>query len=42
MFIFETERERAGEGQKVRETQNQEQALGSELMAQSLMQGSNP
>ena len=40
MFIFE--RARAGEGQKERDTQNLKQALGSELSAQSLMQGLNP
>ena len=45
MFIFEIERERdrvqAGEEQRERETQNLKQAPGSELSAQSLMQGSN-
>ena len=30
-----------GEGQKERETQNQKQATGSELPAQSLMEASN-
>ena len=48
MFIFERERERErqsmrrGEGQRERKTQNPKQAPGSELSAQSLMQGSNP
>ena len=45
MFIFENERERGraqvGEGQRERETQNLKQAQGSELLAQSLMQGLN-
>ena len=43
MFIFERERDRAqvGEGQRKRETQNLKQAPGSELSAQSWMQGSN-
>ena len=44
MFILERKRERkreqVGEGQ--REGENLEQAPGSELSAQSLMQGSNP
>ena len=35
------DRERAGVEQKERETQNLKQAPGSELSAQSLMQGSN-
>ena len=39
MFIFE--RERKGEGQRERETQNTKQAAGSELSAQSWTQGSN-
>ena len=45
MFIYFWERERAwawaGEGQGERETQNPKQAPGSELSAQSPMQGSN-
>ena len=47
MFIFKRERERQrdraqmGEGQRERETQNPKQAPGSELSAQSPMQGSN-
>ena len=43
MFIYlgETERVQAGEGQKERETQNPKQAPGSELSAQSPMRGSN-
>ena len=46
MFIFERERERErpgmnGGGSKERETQNLKQALGSELSAQSPMQGLN-
>ena len=47
MFVFEREgeRERASmsrEGAEREETQNLKQALGSELSAQSLTQGSNP
>ena len=42
MFERETDRTRLGEGQRERKTQNLKQALGSELLAQSLMQGSNP
>ena len=53
MFIFERERERetdrqtdrhhapAGEGQRERKTQNPKQAPGSELLAQSVIQGLN-
>ena len=45
LFIFEKqterERERTEEGQRERETQNPKQAPGSELLAQSLMRGSN-
>ena len=42
--IFETEGDRAqvGEGQRERETQNPEQAPGSELSAPSLMAGLEP
>ena len=44
MFIFETETDRAqvGEEQREREIQKPKQAPGSELSAQSLIQGSNP
>ena len=47
MFIIferetERDREQAGEGQRERETQNPKQAPGSELSAQSPMQGLNP
>ena len=43
LFTFETERDTAwaGERQRERETQNPKQAPGSELSAQSPMQGSN-
>ena len=43
MFISETETDRArvGEGQRERKTQNLKQASGSELSAQTPMQGSN-
>ena len=46
MFIFDRERERereieSREGQRERETQNVKQAPGSNLSAQSPMQGSN-
>ena len=45
MFIFERERERdrvqVGEGQRDKETQNPKQVSGSEMSAQSPMQGSN-
>ena len=43
-IIFEEDRnrEQAGKGQRERETQNREQAPGSELSAQSPMQGLNP
>ena len=44
MFIFERQREtehKWGEGQREKETQNPKEAPGSELSAQSLMQGSN-
>ena len=42
MFISETETEHEwGRVERERETQNQKQAPGSELSAQSLMQGSN-
>ena len=40
MFIFERERERERE-RRERDTQNLKQALGSELLAQSLMRDSN-
>ena len=44
MFIFERQRGTAqmGEGQRERETQSPKQAPGSEFLAQSPMQGSNP
>ena len=45
LYIFaKRERERASEGgaERERDTQNLKQAPGSELSAQSLMQGSNP
>ena len=43
MCIFdEGERVQAGEGQRERETQNQKQAPGSELSAQSPVWGLNP
>ena len=44
MFIFEKERDRvsAGDGKRERETQNPQQAPGSELSAQSPSRGSNP
>ena len=44
MFIFERERERenGGGAERQRETPNLKQATGSELSAQSPMQGSNP
>ena len=44
LFIFGTERDRAwtGEGQRERETQNRNQAPGSEQSAQSLTWGWNP
>ena len=38
----ERDREQAGKGKTERETQNQKQAPGSELLAQSMMRGSNP
>ena len=45
MFLFISERQRdraqAGEGQRKRETQNPKQAPGSELPAQSPLQGWN-
>ena len=41
-LFFERDRMRAGEGQGERETENPKQALGSELSAQTPMQGSNP
>ena len=40
-FIFEKEREQAGEGKRERESQNLKQAPGSELSAQSPTRGSN-
>ena len=46
MYIFErekeTDREKAGEKKRERETPNLKQAPGSELSAQSPMWGSNP
>ena len=39
--LFLRDRVHIGEGQRERETQNLKQAPGSELSAQSLMQGSN-
>ena len=42
MFIFERQGESRGGAEGGRETQNLKQAPGSELSAQSLMQGSNP
>ena len=48
LFLREREREREresmsrGGAERERETQNLKQAPGSELSAQSLMQGSNP
>ena len=45
VYVFlrqrERDRMRVGEGQRERETQNLKQAPGSELSAQSPMQGSN-
>ena len=42
LFLRETDRAQAGEGQRERETQNPKQAPGSELSAQSPTRGSNP
>ena len=42
MFIFESDRARAGEGPREREMQNLKQAPDSELSAQSLTRGLNP
>ena len=39
--VFERESERAGEGQRKKETQNPKKALGSELSAQSPMMPSS-
>ena len=41
MFIFERDREWAGEGQRERETQNPKQTPDSELLAPSPTWGSN-
>ena len=41
MFIFERDRAQVGEGQRKMETENLKQAPGSELSAQSLIQGLN-
>ena len=41
MLILEREGDRAGEGQRERETQNPKQGPGPELSAQSPTQGSN-
>ena len=42
IYLFLRDRVLAGEGQRQRETQNVKQAPGSELSAQSPMQGLNP
>ena len=41
LFLRERDRAQEGEGQRERETQNLKQAPGSELSAQSPMQGLN-
>ena len=41
MFERQRDRTQVGEGRREKETQNPKQAPGSELSAQSLMQGSN-